>query len=60
MQNFSFLACLEIAEKFVVVVVVVGWCGGVVEWGGVVQTSCRVQLRLKLNKTRCRRASHNK
>ena len=27
MQNFSFLACLEVAEKFVVVVVVVvgGW-----------------------------------
>ena len=29
MQNFSFLACLEVAEKFVVVVV--GW-GGVVGW----------------------------
>ena len=30
-QNFSFLACLEIAEKFVVGWggVVVGWC-----WGG--------------------------
>ena len=26
MQNFSFLACLEVAEKFVVVVV--GWWGG--------------------------------
>ena len=26
MQNFSFLACLEVAEKFVVVVV--GWGGG--------------------------------
>ena len=25
MQNFSFLACLEVAEKFVVVV---GWDGG--------------------------------
>ena len=25
MQNFSFLVCLEVAEKFVVVVVVVGW-----------------------------------
>ena len=25
MQNFSFLACLEVAEKFVVVV---GWWGG--------------------------------
>ena len=29
MQNFSFLACLEVAEKFVVVV---GWGG--VGWGG--------------------------
>ena len=28
MQNFRFLACLEVAEKFVVVV---GWGGGVVE-----------------------------
>ena len=28
-QNFSFLARLEVAEKFVVVVVVVGWGGGV-------------------------------
>ena len=27
MPNFSFLACLEVAEKFVVVVVV-GWGGG--------------------------------
>ena len=37
-QNFSFLACLEVAEKFVVVAVV-GWCGG-----GVVQAKFRVQL----------------
>ena len=34
MQNFSFLARLEVAEKFVVVVVG-WWCGGVVVgWGG--------------------------
>ena len=33
MQNFSFRACLEVAEKFVVVAVVVGG-GGVVGWGG--------------------------
>ena len=31
MQNFSCLACLEVAEKFVVVVVV-GWGGGGVGW----------------------------
>ena len=42
MQNFSFLVCLEEAEKFVVVV---GWGGG----GGVVvvvvvQAKFRVQL----------------
>ena len=37
-QNFGFLACLEVAEKFVVVV---GWW-----WGGmVVQTKFRVQLK---------------
>ena len=43
-QNFSFLARLEVALKFVVVV---GWGGVVVGWGGVVvvvQTSFRVQL----------------
>ena len=40
MQNFSFLACLEVAEKFVVVV---GW-GGVVEVVVVVQAKVRVQL----------------
>ena len=41
MPNFSFLACLEVAEKFVVVVVVVGWgVGG----GVVVQAKFRVQL----------------
>ena len=37
-QNFSFLARLEVAEKFVVVVVLVGW------GGGVVQAKFRVQL----------------
>ena len=41
-QNFSFLARLEVAEKFVV-----GWWGGV-GWGGgggvVVQAKFRVQL----------------
>ena len=41
MQNFSCLACLEVAEKFVVVVVVVGWGGG---GGVVVQAKFRVQL----------------
>ena len=41
MQNFSFLACLEVAEKFVVVVVVVG---GGVGGGVVVQAKFRVQL----------------
>ena len=44
MQNFSFLACQEVAEKFVV-----GWGGGGVGWwwgggGGVVQAKFRVQL----------------
>ena len=42
-QNFSFLARLEVAEKFVVV----GWWGGVVGWGdgvAVVQAKFRVQL----------------
>ena len=39
-QNFSFLARLEVAEKFVV-----GWGGGGVGWGGVVvQAKFRVQL----------------
>ena len=42
-QNFSFLARLEVAEKFVV-----GWWGGGggVGWGGgvVVQAKFRVQL----------------
>ena len=36
MQNFSFLACLEVAEKFVVVVVV-GWWGGGGGGGGLDQ-----------------------
>ena len=40
MQNISFLACLEVAEKFVVMV---GWGGG--GGGGVVvQAKFRVQL----------------
>ena len=39
-QNFSFLARLEVAEKFVVV----GWGDGVVGWGGVAQAKFRVQL----------------
>ena len=42
-QNFSFLARLEVAEKFVV-----GWWWGGVGWGGggvvVVQAKFRVQL----------------
>ena len=41
-QNFSFLARLEVAEKFVV-----GWWGGGGGWwggGGVVQAKFRVQL----------------
>ena len=40
MQNYNFIACLEVAEKFMVV----GWGG--VGWGGgvAVQAMFRVQL----------------
>ena len=39
-QNFSFLAHLEVAEKFVVVVVVV------VGWGGVVVVQAKFRVHL--------------
>ena len=44
-QIFSFLTRLEVAEKFMVVVV--GW--KIHSLYVVVQTSCRVQLKFKLN-----------
>ena len=50
MQNFSFLARLEVAEKFVVVVVVEDpYMVKIHSLYVVVKTSFRVQLEFKLN-----------